>query len=255
MRKMSAKLLTKSKFFVKRNASTILTCVGTVGVVATAILTANASPKALKAVENAKEEKGEDLTIPEVIKASAPSYIPVVLTGTATIACIFGANILNKRQQASLVSAYALLDNSYKTYKKKVIDLYGEDSDIRVKTEMAKDNYDADETNLNNDEKRLFYDMYSNRYFRATNETVLRAEYELNKLLSQDGAVYLNDLYTLLGIPKVDYGDYIGWSAAQMYEMYSDSWIHFTHEFAKLDDDLECVILQVTDPMPDFDEY
>lgn len=253
---MNAKLLTKSKFFVKRNASTILTCVGTVGIVATAILTAKASPKALKALENEKEEKGEDLTVPEVIKVAAPAYIPVVLTGAATIACIFGANILNKRQQASLVSAYALLDNSYKKYKKKVEELYGEDADIQVKTEMAKDEYNENTAQKDEDDgKRLFYDMYSNRYFRATNETVLRAEYELNRLLSQDGAVYLNDLYILLDIPKVDYGDYVGWSSAQMYEMYWDSWIHFSHETIRLDDNLECVILQVTDPMPDFDEY
>ena len=169
---------------------------------------------------------------------------------------ILGANILNKRQQASLVSAYALLDNSYKKYKKKVEELYGEDADIQVKTEMAKDEYNKNTSPKDEDDgKRLFYDMYSNRYFRATNETVLRAEYELNRLLSQDGAVYLNDLYILLDIPKVDYGDYMGWSSAQMYEMYWDSWIHFNHETTRLDDNLECVILQVTDPMPDFDEY
>ena len=48
--------------FFKRNASTILTTVGGLGVIATAITVAKATPKALELLEEAREEKGEDLT-------------------------------------------------------------------------------------------------------------------------------------------------------------------------------------------------
>ena len=116
------KLLHVSKRFIKRNASTILTCIGGAGVIATSVLAVKATPKALQMIDNAKEEKGEDLSKWEIVKTAGPAYIPAVLVGASSIACIFGANVLNQRQQASLMSAYALLDNSYKEYKAKVIE-------------------------------------------------------------------------------------------------------------------------------------
>ena len=48
--------------FVKRNASTILTVLGSIGVVATTITSVKAIPKALRLIEEAKQEKGEELT-------------------------------------------------------------------------------------------------------------------------------------------------------------------------------------------------
>ena len=107
------------------NSSTILTCVGAVGVAATATMAVKATPKAIALLEEAREEKGEELTKLEVIDVTAPVYIPAAIAGFSTIACIFGANILNKRSQAALMSAYALLDNSYKEYMRKSEELYG----------------------------------------------------------------------------------------------------------------------------------
>lgn len=92
-----------------RHTSTVLTCLGGIGVVATSIMAIKATPKALELIEEAKKEKGEELSKWETVKVAAPKYIPAMMTGVATIACIFGANVLNKRQQASLISAYASL--------------------------------------------------------------------------------------------------------------------------------------------------
>ena len=91
--------------FLRRNSSTILTCIGAVGVVATAVMAVKATPKALERIEHAKEEKGEDLTVLETINVAGPVYIPAAVTGVATIACIFASNTLNKHQQAMLTSA------------------------------------------------------------------------------------------------------------------------------------------------------
>ena len=102
--------------FFKRNSSVILTCVGGIGVIATAVLSVKATPKAYERIEQAKKEKGKELTKFETIKSAAPSYIPAVAVGLGTLVCIFGANALNKRQQASLISAYTLIDKSYKQY-------------------------------------------------------------------------------------------------------------------------------------------
>lgn len=249
------RLLNASKLFVRKNGSTILTCIGGVGVVATSVVAVKATPKALIMLENAREEKGENLTKFEVIRAAAPAYIPAVLVGASTIACIFGASILNKRQQASLMSAYALLDNSYKEYKSKLVDLYGDEADLRVREEIAKDKYTGDGETPDNDNV-LFYDEFSGRYFESTTADVLKAEYEINKKLTTWGGAYLNEFYELVGLPKTDFGEHLGWSAAGMYEMYWEQWLDFNHEKFTLDDGLEGYIITFgQEPIPGFEEY
>lgn len=249
-------LLKYSKRFLNKNASTIVTCIGGVGVIATAVIAVKETPKALSLIEEAKKEKGEELTTLEVVKVAGPVYIPAILTGVTTIACIFGANALNKRQQAALISAYTVLDNSYKEYKKKVTELYGEETDEKIRTELAKDNYKESEVDdENDDDKQLFYDQYSNRYFRASNEKVLMAEYEINRILADDCYASLNEFYDILGVDAVDYGEYVGWSSAQMFEMYWSSWINFKHEKFETDDGLEGFIITFTEPMVDYSEY
>jgi hypothetical protein len=125
--------------FLKQHSSTILTVMGAIGVGATAVIAVKDTPKALQILEEAKQEKGEELTVKEKIITAGPVYIPAIAVGVSTIACIFGANALNKRNQAALMSAYALLDQSYKDYKRKVGDIYGEDADKRIIEEVAKE--------------------------------------------------------------------------------------------------------------------
>ena len=64
-------LLSKSQTFLKRNSSTILTCVGAVGVVATTVTAVRATPKAMRLIEQGKEEKGAELLSRHLRKGSA----------------------------------------------------------------------------------------------------------------------------------------------------------------------------------------
>lgn len=249
------KLLHHSKVFFKRNASTILTCVGGLGVVATAVTAVAETPKAIRLLEQAKEEKGSELTKLEVITTAGPAYIPAVIMGAATITCIFGANILNKRQQAALMSAYALLDNSYKEYRGKVIDLYGEEVDTHIKQEIAKDKFkeiDRDTT----EGKQLFFDDFSGRYYESTLEQVQLAEYLLNREIALYGYASLNQYYELLDIPEIDGGNEIGWSAGELQCSCWSVWVDFRHEKTLIDDDLECYIIQMSyEPVADYLNY
>ena len=249
------------KEFLKRNSSTILTCVGAVGVVATSVMAVKATPKALSLIENAKEEKGEELSKWEVVKVAGPSYIPAMITGAGTIACIFGSNIISKHQQATLMSAYALLDNSYKEYKKKVDEIYGEEAGKTVRAEIAKDKYAGDDISVD-DGKELFYDFYSGRYFESTKEAVLMAEYETNRSLFVNCAVGLNELYSMLGLPEMPEFEDVGWACGQMDEMYWHPWIEFQHEETTIDEDssegagLECTIIYLPmEPVMGYLEY
>lgn len=248
-------LLNHSKLFLKRNASTILTSIGGVGVVATSIMAVKATPKALTLLEKAKEEKGEELTKLETVRVAGPVYIPSIALGVSTLACIFGANVLNKRNQAALMSAYALLDNSYKDYKKKVEELYGEGANMQVKEEIAKDKYE--ETDISVDEnKQLFYDDFSGRYFESTIEKVQHAEYQINRDLSMRDWATVNEFYEYLDIPKIESGDTLGWSTGMNFDYYWQTWIDFGHHKVTMDDGLECTIITLfEEPSTGWEDY
>lgn len=249
------KLLNHSKLFLRRNSATILTFVGAAGVVATSVMAVKATPKALRMIEEAKAEKGENLTRLETIAVVTPTYAPSVITGIATIGCILAANTLNKRQQASLVSAYALIDQSFKDYKKKVNELFGEDAHTQVVGAIVKDKYGEREFDLE-DGKRLYYDMYSERYFEATPYAVKRAEYELNRRNITDGSVYLNEWYSLLDLEPIEHGFDFGWSPGMNYERYWEEWISLSHSTVVMDDGLEVIIVEfITEPVFGFENY
>ena len=152
--------------------STILTCVGAIGVIVTSVLVAKAAPKAVRVIEEVETAKGEELTKLEVIKSVVPVYIPAIVVGASTIACIFGANVLNKRDQAALVSAYALADNAYREYKDKINNLISDDTKAQIKEAIAKDQYE--ENRCVSDEKQLFFDFNTMRYFESTLDEVIQ---------------------------------------------------------------------------------
>lgn len=243
-----------AKLFLKRNGSTILTVLGGAGVVATAVTAVKATPKAIKLIEVYEEQKGEDLTTLEKVRVAGPHYIPAILICAGTIACIFGANVLNKRNQASLMSAYALIDNSYKAYKKKVAELYGEETHKEVISSIAKDKY-TDDIRVD-DNKMLFYDEFSHRYFESTLEDVIKAEYNTNRQLQCNGVVYLNEYYEFLGVEPSQVGTYLGWSSGILESHYCAERIEFDHWKVILEDGLECCIITLRyEPVIDFAYY
>ena len=247
-----------NKQFWHRNGSTILTVLGGVGVLATSVMAVKATPKAMRLIEEAKEEKGDELTKWETIQVAAPTYIPAALVGIGTVTCIFGAHMVNKRTQAALMSAYALLDQTHKEYKKKVTDIYGSEADQKVRTEIAKDHYDKKEFEEveEDDGKILFYDQFSRRYFRSTMEDVLKAEYNTNRQLAVNTGVYLNEFYEFLDIAPITAGQELGWSTGILESHYWASWIEFDHEKFETDDGLEGYIIAMRyEPVIDFAYY
>lgn len=248
------KLVQHSSSFIKNNSATILSTIGGAGVIATTVMAVKATPKAIYLLEQAKEEKGDDLTRMQKVVVAAPAYIPAMVAGVSTIACIFGANVLNKRKQASLMSAYALVNSSYKEYREKVKVLYGEDSDEQVQVEVAKDHHDEDDV-LDTDGEELFYDQFSKRYFKSTIYKVQRAEYEVNRDLAMQESVTVNDFYRYLDLPGIEGGDVIGWSSPMNFAAYWQVWIDFSHSEFTLDDGTKCrKIWMFQEPMVGFDE-
>lgn len=247
--------MTKPNLFLKKNSATILTVAATAGVIITSVLSAKAAIKASRVLAHKEEKKGEKLTFEETISAVWTIYIPPVVAGISTIVCVFGANILNQRQQASLASAYALVDSSYKEYKAKLKELYGEEAHNNIVDAIAAEKCDevhisaggltsAYTQEIESDaEPRLFYDEYSGRYFETTIEKVLLAEYHLNRNYILRGFARLNEFYDFLGLEPTDYGETVGWDICG--EIY---WIDFNHRKAFIGDDndgFECYIIEM----------
>lgn len=235
---------------IKKHSSTILCLVAAGGVVTTAVLAAKETPKAVQLLNKAKEDNKE-LTKTDTVKTVAPAYIPAVISGVLTVTCIFGANVLNKKQQAAITSAYALLSSNYKRYSGKLKELYGEEAHKNILEALAVEKADkvpiyaeccCGECSLGfedtDEEKILFFDSYSERYFESTISQVLQAEYHLNRNFAISGDVTLNDFYLFLGIDKIDGGDNVGWSTLGGY-----CWIDFANIPSKLEDGTEYHII------------
>ena len=249
-------LLSRSKLFLRRNTPTILTCAGGIGVIVTSVMAVKATPKALTLIEAAKDEKGSELTKLETVRVAGPVYIPTIVVGLSTLACIFGANMLNKRQQAALTSAYALLNSSYNEYKHKIDELYGPEANANVRREIAKDKYDECDISSEDDDKELFFDHYSNRYFRSTLAKVRDAEYRINRTMVMRDYAYLNEFYEFLEIEPIESGWETGWSAGACQERYWQTWLDFEHDKVVMDDGLECYIISMrNEPIVGFADY
>lgn len=253
------------KTALRRNSSKILTLLAAAGTVSTAFATARATPKALLLIQEAESQKGEDLTTLEKIKVAALPYIPAGLLGSATVMCIFGAQILNRRAQSSMASAYALLDQSFKDYRRKLKELYGDETDKKVIEALAVEKSQTVYINAsyldgpcdlsleeNVSKPVLWYDEYSKRFFTASLEQVLMAEYHLNRNYILRGEAVINELYEFLGLEPTDWGAEAGW--APMDE--GMFWIEFNHTPAKLDDGSVFYIIEMPfEPILNYDEY
>ena len=253
-----------------RRLSMLLSIMASAGVVGTAIMTAKATPVAMERIrkESRRNHDGDSnaYTKKEAVAAAWKCYIPAAAIGSATIFCIIGANVLSVRQQASLASAYILLQNSYDDYRKTVKEMYGEEThNAIVNSIMAEESKDVHitapgfvynssldfGTGMEPEITRTFYDSFSKRYFESTIEKVIQAEYHLNRTFMLSGHIMLNDYYEFLGLEKTDAGETLGWGIGDD-EVY---WIDFNHRRMTLDDGMEIFIIDMLfEPYPNWED-
>lgn len=230
--------------FIKQNSPTILSFIAVGGVVGTSVSVGKATNKATKKLERVRKSKGEKLNDLEIIAVAAPIFIPSILIGGSTIACILGANVLNQRRQAALVSAYALADTTFKEYREKLIELHGKEMDEEIRGEIARNHYDYHVLGIEHpDQKVTWYEPYSDRFFEMYERELIDAEYHLNRNFILGGSRSLNDLYEMLGLPAIPKGDKLGWCVCDGY-----MWIDFEHVLQKDYDGKEYYILQSVFP-------
>lgn len=257
--------------FLRKHGGTILAVAASVGVVATAIETGRATTRAkhLLEVDEAlrtynEDEQGiveEPPTKKQIVLICWKAYVPAMILGGGTIACILSSNALNKKQIASLTAAYMALGKTYQTYRAQVRRTIGDQQENEIfETAKSIEMAEKDQTVKNAaTEKLLCYDPIGKRYFHATEAELLTAFYEANRDFNTNGYIALNDVYGYLNLDFIPELNGRGWSIDYMSEMWDNCWIDFSYAKQQTDDGLEVYyVTAFEEPIEDylnFDPY
>lgn len=212
-------LLRGARHLVKRNPQLLLTVVGVSGTLTTTVLTARAAFRVGKDVS----ESEPALEAKDYVQRYWKDFVPPVVSGAATVACIIAANRVGARQAAALATAYSLSEKAFVEYRHKVVEKIGEKKEQVVRDEIAQDRVTRDQRGADvimvGDGSVLCYDLMTGRYFTSSVEALRRAENELNAKIINDMYASLNEFWTLVGVATTTYGEEVGWSTSNLLKL------------------------------------
>lgn len=208
------------KISASKHSPEILIGFGVAGFVTTTVLAVKATPKAMQLLDEAKKENDVDKLPPlEVVKVAWKPYIPAVVTGVVSIACVIGANSVNAKRNAALATAYQLSTAALNEYKDKVIETIGEKKEQSIREKISKDRIEKNPVSNNTvyvtgDGDSLFLEPISKRYFKSDIERVRSVINTLNETMYNDpfGNISLSDFYDEIGLERTDISNDIGWN-------------------------------------------
>lgn len=214
-----AKFFKEAQMFVSEHSPEILTGIGIAGMITTTVLAVKETPKALQLIEEKKrEERVDELTPVETVKACWKCYIPAAVTGIASMVCLIGAGSVNARRYAALTAAYKLSETTLDEYRAGVIKTIGEKKEKAVREQVSQDRVDNNPVNkseiiFTGNGDTLLLEPASMRYFSFDIDKLKRIENMLNKRMIHDmfGSVSLSDFYDEIGLSHTDFSDDIGW--------------------------------------------
>lgn len=158
-------------------------------------------------------------------------YGQSILLGMASIACIFSSHKILSTRNVGLAAAYATVNKGFKEYRGRVAERFGDavEKEIRYNTkietlETVTTDENGKETTTTS-EISVVQPNYSSDYARFFDEGSPdwnnNSEYNLmflkvqqnhaNDLLKAKGHLFLNEVYDLLGIPRSQAGQVVGW--------------------------------------------
>jgi len=183
--------------------------------------------------EYTEDDGKKDLTIMytqtaiKVLKLYAPS----IALGTLSIAAILGGHHILRKRNIAIAAAYATIDKGFKEYRGRVVEKFGEEIDKELRYNIkAKEieetvvNEDGSETTVTKTVNVANIDSYSDyaKFFDdGCTGWTKNPEYNLmflkdqqryaNDLLQSKGHLFLNEVYDMLGIPRTQAGQIVGW--------------------------------------------
>ena len=211
---------------VEHNSPLIMTGLAVAGTVSTAVLAAKGAFEAssiIKQEENKHQVLWIQLPFKERFLLTWQLYIPAAGMGAITVACIVGAQSINSRRQAALVSGFTLVETAFKEYSEKVADKLGESTDQKIRDDIAKDRVHATEGQNNQvilvDGSVLCFDSFTGRYFQSNMESLRKAQNDINLQCINDMYASQNEFYSKIGLGRTDVGEAVGWSTENVLEL------------------------------------
>ncbi len=198
-----------------KNSPAILTGLGCAGVATTAFFTGHATLKAYKLIKIEEEDNDKILTGQEIVMLTWKIFIPPVVMGATSMACIIGANSINTSRNAALAALYSLSETTFREYKEKVVEQIGRNKELQVRDLVAKDRLDKNPVGdrtviITGNGDVLCYDTLSDRYFRSSAEKIRQQVLDLGYRLRSEMWLDLNEFYDAVGLGSTKLGYQMG---------------------------------------------
>lgn len=242
---------------LKKHSPEILVVAGIAGTVVSAVLACKATTKVAEILD---ETKGTLDTIHEGMKTGAINgqeyttedgkkdtvvvyaqtgmklaklYGPAIILGTLSITSILASNNILRKRNVALGAAYAAIDKSFKEYRGRVIERFGEQVDTELKYGIKAKKFEEIEVDPETGKEKkvkktvmvadpnlqsnyaVYFDSKSRNYETNPdyNRMFLKAQQAFaNDKLQTRGHLFLNEVLDDLDLPRTPAGQIVGWT-------------------------------------------
>ena len=247
----------KAVMKLKKHSPEILVVAGIAGTVVSAVLACKATTKVAEILDETKgtldtihegmetgaingqeytNEDGKKDTVVVYAQTGmklAKLYGPAIILGTLSITSILASNNILRKRNVALGAAYAAIDKSFKEYRVRVIERFGEQVDTELKYGIKAKKFEEIEVdpetgkekkvkktvmvadpNLQSD-YAVYFDSKSRNYETNPdyNRMFLKAQQAFaNDKLQTRGHLFLNEVLDDLDLPRTPAGQIVGWT-------------------------------------------
>lgn len=247
----------KAVMKLKKHSPEVLVVAGIAGTVVSAVLACKATTKVAEILDETKgtldtihegmetgaingqeytNEDGKKDTVVVYAQTGmklAKLYGPAIILGTLSITSILASNNILRKRNVALGAAYAAIDKSFKEYRGRVIERFGEQVDTELKYGIKAKKFEEIEVdpetgkekkvkktvmvadpNLQSD-YAVYFDSKSRNYETNPdyNRMFLKAQQAFaNDKLQTRGHLFLNEVLDDLDLPRTPAGQIVGWT-------------------------------------------
>lgn len=247
----------KAVMKLKKHSPEILVVAGIAGTVVSAVLACKATTKVAEILDETKgtldtihegmetgaingqeytNEDGKKDTVVVYAQTGmklAKLYGPAIILGTLSITSILASNNILRKRNVAIGAAYAAIDKSFKEYRGRVIERFGEQVDTELKYGIKAKKFEEIEVdpetgkekkvkktvmvadpNLQSD-YAVYFDSKSRNYEINPdyNRMFLKAQQAFaNDKLQTRGHLFLNEVLDDLDLPRTPAGQIVGWT-------------------------------------------
>ena len=243
-------------FALRKHSPEILVVGGAVGVVAGTVMACKATIKAPEIIEDSKEKINainEYAKAPEVIEAGeytetdrkkavtmvcaktglelAKVYAPAVIVEVLSLGCILKSHGIIRKRNVALAAAYATVNKSFKDYRGRVIERFGQELDKELKYNIKSREVEEiviDEKGKEKPVKKtvktidaytpseyaFFFDETCSGWTKnaeANKKFLLQVQNWANEKLKAQRHLFLNEVLDMLGADRTRAGNEVGW--------------------------------------------